>query len=684
MAELADAHGLGPCGKPWGFNSLRPHHRTTRIRSQTLDARVRCAAPELLYSVGEWCCANKHQSFTKIIYLNMAKLNQQQSDYIRNNIDKKSKRKIAKELGIDKRLVSKYLKGLNIESGPSYPERNRISEFFEKIFPHISLKKWTSIHIFFIFIIAFVIRIIYVYQLSHTYFFKPFAGGLDDYIFDNWAQQILNGNWLGDKIIYIYRMPLYVYFLSFVYFLCGHSYWAVYIIQSFIGSLACILVYLIGRVYFNKSVGLIAAIITALYGPLLFYNGMLVGETICVFTTCLSFLFLLLFQKKQKWYLLFFAGIFIGLSMLARGNMLIVLPFIFIWLLMFFRKEILIKLCLYVFILSIGVVTAVLPIIIRNYICEKDFVPITALGGLNIYIGNAFGANGQYRTVERIGGQAEGMIKNSIEIAEKSVGKKLKPSQVSNYWMKKTMRSIGEHGIKVFAMLLWKKTVLFWSSYEISDIWDYYFFKNYIPMLNFPFFSFLIIMPLAIAGAYLNWPKRHEFSLLYTFLLGYMFSLVAVFITSRYRLQVVPFLSILAAYTITQIKNIFWKGQNKIIICVIILIGAIIFSNLPIKKEGFETSYNGLAILLKRSGKIEEAIKVYNKAIEIAPRFPYPYYNLGILYRDIGQDDLAASYFKKTIEIDPYYTEARDELEAWRRLNFFRTRNIGLHQKPGS
>ena len=25
MAELADAHGSGPCGKPWGFESLRPH-----------------------------------------------------------------------------------------------------------------------------------------------------------------------------------------------------------------------------------------------------------------------------------------------------------------------------------------------------------------------------------------------------------------------------------------------------------------------------------------------------------------------------------------------------------------------------------------------------------------------------------------------------------------------------------
>ena len=27
LAELADAHGSGPCGKPWGFESLRPHQQ---------------------------------------------------------------------------------------------------------------------------------------------------------------------------------------------------------------------------------------------------------------------------------------------------------------------------------------------------------------------------------------------------------------------------------------------------------------------------------------------------------------------------------------------------------------------------------------------------------------------------------------------------------------------------------
>jgi superkiller protein 3 len=66
--------------------------------------------------------------------------------------------------------------------------------------------------------------------------------------------------------------------------------------------------------------------------------------------------------------------------------------------------------------------------------------------------------------------------------------------------------------------------------------------------------------------------------------------------------------------------------------------------------------------VLKRQGKIEDAIKAYNKAIEIAPRYPSPYYNLGILYRDTGQRDIAVSFFKKAIEIAPDFVAAKKEL----------------------
>lgn len=141
----------------------------------------------------------------------------------------------------------------------------------------ISPRMVTVIHVAIVFGVAILIRFLYIKQLSQSYFFAPFSGGYDDYIFDNWAQEILKGNWLGDKLIYIYRMPLYVYFLSFIYFLFGHMYAAVYISHSLLGAATCVVVYAIGRMLFSRGVGLLAGFIVALYGPILFYTGMLVG-----------------------------------------------------------------------------------------------------------------------------------------------------------------------------------------------------------------------------------------------------------------------------------------------------------------------------------------------------------------------------------------------------------------------
>jgi len=510
--------------------------------------------------------------------------------------------------------------------------------------------------------LALTIRIVYVYQLKGSYFFAPFKGGFDDYIFDSWAMEILKGNWLGDSVIYIYRMPLYVYFLSFVYYLFGHSYLAVYILQSIIGALTCLIVYRIGSIYFSPAAGFIAGLLTAFYGPFLYYTGMLVGETLGIFLTCLSFLFLLLFQKKSKYASLFIAGILMGLSMLARGNMLIVLPFIIFWLILILRKEKMIKLVVSIVITLIGVLIAITPIMIRNYVIEKDVVPITALGGLNIYIGNAYGSDGKYHIVPKIGNSAENMVRDSIRVAEEEVGRKLKPSEVSNFWLRETIKSIKEHGVGYLFPLLFKKLVFFWNSYELPDIWDYYFIRNYIPVLNLPFINFSILSALASIGVYFSWPRRKDLSLLFTIVFGYMISLIAVFIISRYRAQVVPFLSVPAGFAIVSFFNLKRIGFKKVVYAFAIGLLVFIFCNLPVAKVSFETSYNSLGVLMKREGRFEDAIALYNKAIEIAPAYPSPYYNLGILYRDIGRPEEAVKYFRRALEVSPDFYQAKERL----------------------
>lgn len=517
-----------------------------------------------------------------------------------------------------------------------------------------------------VFLFAFILRLVYIHQLAGTYFFAPFKGGYDDVIFDNWAMEILRGNWLGDPVIYIYRMPLYVYILAGIYYLFGHSYWAVYIIQSIVSAGTCVLVYAIGRLYFTPAVGVIAGLLTALYAPFLYYNGMLVGETVGIFLTCLAFLSLAVFQRSHGMVPLFLSGLCVGLSMLARGNMLIVLPFIMAWVALTFRSDGAAKAAGRLAVLLAGVILAVSPVMIRNYAREKDVVPITALGGLNVYIGNAYGADGRYNLVKRVGNNAETMIKDSIEVAERAAGRRLKPSQVSNYWIGQTLRSIQEHGPGYLMPLYFQKLVLFWNAYELPDIWDIYFMQAYIPVLSWPLVSFSFVTVLFAIGAYLSWDRRRELSLFYVFIIGYMLSLVSLFITSRYRMQVVPFLAVFGAFSLFQLKNIWKIGTVKVVASVVILILAIIFTNIHVRRTSYETSFNSLAVLLKRAGHFEDAIQTYKKAIEIAPMYPTPYYNLALLYRDIGDRAQAIFYLEKALEVAPDFKPAIEELRAMR------------------
>lgn len=526
--------------------------------------------------------------------------------------------------------------------------------------------KATTLHIAIVFIVALAVRLIYIHQLSKTCFFAPFKGGFDDYIFDTWAQEILKGNWLGDRAIFIYRMPLYVYFLALVYQLFGHSYWAIYLVHSLIGAATCVAVFYMGRMLFSDPAGIIAAVITALCGPLLYFNGMVVGETLGIFLSCLAVIALLLFQRKGKIAYLLPGGLFLGLAMLIRGNMLAMLPFILIWAASIRTDMGALRRALCAGVLTLGVTVAVLPIMTRNFLYEKDIVPIAASGGLNLYIGNAQGADGKFRTVKGVGSNADQMLRGSVEVAEKAEGRKLRPSEVSNYWVRETVKSVMAGGVGRFCALLGKKAAIFWNSYEIPDIWDIYFFRDYIPLLRLPFFSMLVVAPLAAGGLYLGWPRRRELSLIYVFIIGYMFSLLLFFISSRYRAGLMPVLALPAAYMFTEIPKLA-KGPAKKAVAVAAVIAAVmIFTNLPVEKLSFETSYNSLGIMLKRSGKPEDALKAYGKAIEISPNYPTPYYNIGILYRDKGDLGEAAKYFKKAVELAPDFGAARKELEALR------------------
>ena len=73
-------------------------------------------------------------------------------------------------------------------------------------------------------------------------------------------------------------------------------------------------------------------------------------------------------------------------------------------------------------------------------------------------------------------------------------------------------------------------------------------------------------------------------------------------------------------------------------------------------------AYTNLGYIYRSVGKIENAISLYRKAIEIIPDDPNAYYNLANTYYDIGETEQAIELYRKTIKIDSHYVNAYNNL----------------------
>jgi Flp pilus assembly protein TadD len=79
-------------------------------------------------------------------------------------------------------------------------------------------------------------------------------------------------------------------------------------------------------------------------------------------------------------------------------------------------------------------------------------------------------------------------------------------------------------------------------------------------------------------------------------------------------------------------------------------------------KPDYVDAHNNLGIALASGGRIGEAIEHYQKALEISPDYALAQNNLGIALANRGQIDEAIEHFRKALEIDPDYADAQADL----------------------
>jgi tetratricopeptide (TPR) repeat protein len=73
-------------------------------------------------------------------------------------------------------------------------------------------------------------------------------------------------------------------------------------------------------------------------------------------------------------------------------------------------------------------------------------------------------------------------------------------------------------------------------------------------------------------------------------------------------------------------------------------------------------SYNNLGNLLKELGKFNSAIKAYENALEIDPKFSTAYHNLGLTLKAIGLFDRAIEAYHQALQLNPHNPETHQNL----------------------
>jgi tetratricopeptide (TPR) repeat protein len=514
--------------------------------------------------------------------------------------------------------------------------------------------------------LALVLRVIFLSEslLCNPTFFAPI---IDAYTYNKLALAEVLGGGMGPESVW---QPLfYPYFLSICYYAFGYGFLSVRIIQIALSLLTCALTYIIGRNLFGRNAGLLAAALIAVSGPLIFYEGELLPTTWEVFWFLGS---LFLFQEwgppRGGRALVRFGvlGFVCGMGVMLRP---VIVPFYLAALVTCIVRNSReswgqaaglagATLC--------GAALVFAPVLVRNHSLTERWILLPLSGGLNFYIGNNPEAD---KTVAiRPGDQWY-----QLTVSPRREGIFLSP-EGPGYFYRKAFEYIRDNPT-AFLKGLGKKAELLFSAREIPRNIDIYLFRDYSAVLKLLVwraggfgFPMGIIIPLALFGVAVNLRRFQRLAYLYLFVIAYSVSIVLFFVSTRYRLPLLPALCLFAASGVGYVYEK-WKRVERAGLFPSLALLAVLFAfcnralKIPEDSVNFESElYMALGTVHLERGEGAEGERYLEKSVEIAPGNADAHNLLGLLKFQEGELDRAGEELGKAIELQPTHVGALKNL----------------------
>ena len=371
--------------------------------------------------------------------------------------------------------------------------------------------------------------------------------------YDERAMSIVNGQGFseGGKPTSLVE-PFYSFFLAAIYYIFGHNYMMVRIIQAILGTFVCVIIFLISKEIFDAKVGLISMAIASLNPGFIKSTKHLFTENLYTFLLILAIYFLLKQVKEKGYKNLILLGLTLGVASLTR-------PVIFyfpLFILLFMSKHLVCQDCSnkrYILTIIVFIFFFILPIspwTLRNWRLHHRFIPVSTNLGKNLYCsyfpkdGKLYGFVTTYQMSEKMKG-----IDSEVE--------------QSNFLVKETLKFIKNNPIHVLKLEI-LKIAYFWSPFDWEIIGN--------GVYNF---MYVFILPFFIYGIFSTFKRFNELLPIY---LPIIYSFLIALITygsPRFRLPIEPYLIVLASAGISYFINRFSRKVYPVL-----LTGGYFFLNL--------------------------------------------------------------------------------------------------------
>lgn len=541
-----------------------------------------------------------------------------------------------------------------------------------------------------------MIRVAYVAETSEVPLVRHLIGDAAGYY--EWAGRIADGEWFGKEPFY--QAPLYPYVLGVYMTVCGESVWAVRLLQGMWGGLAVWCLWYGTREVLGHRAALVAAAMLTCYAPAVFFDGALQKASLGCLLVCGLVAAMGAFRGRADTWRAALVGGVVGLVVLTRENALVWVPVLGLWVWLSGRSRATRARGGGLGAYAVGLALVLAPVGVRNKMVGGEWSVSTFQSGANFYIGNHRGSDGRYAPLVRGHESPAFERRDAAALAERDLGRRLSPREVSDYWWSRALGDIGADPGWWFG-LMGRKLLMVVNRFEVSDVESQYIYEEYSVILRVlgSVWHFGVLCPLAVIGVVATRGHWRRLWVYHAMIFSMAFAVALFYVMARYRFPLVPLLIPFAAAGSLELwrlmrrrefRTLAWRG-----IVVLTVAGVV---NFPIHDEGrlnalawmnvgvalagegdvagatvyfrravagHRTSAeanNNLAQALALQGDYGGAIPHYQASLAADATLPGADYNLAVALERVGRTAEAIRHYKRAVDLNPSDAESRAAL----------------------